>query len=260
MVLKQQGSGEEGDGSRLKQHRKISKFRGVRKRSWGRWVSEIREPHTQTRVWLGSFATPEMAARAYDVGLLYLRGPSAVLNFPDSPSRLPCLSRITVKSIQAAAAIAANAMAISSTGNPPPANDPTSAAAPSYSTGHGSLVEHCDGKPLSLFEQIEQDSSKEISATDTPSTDNTDISSDRLSESKSVGCVDPREEPSIHDDHVVIIDQEVTAEQPMPSFPLDDCMALLDDAPLESFPCIAAAIEYHDEDPFDEPILWPHIS
>ncbi|CAN0841490.1 Dehydration-responsive element-binding protein 1E [Linum grandiflorum] len=82
-------------------------YRGVRKRNGDKWVCELREPHSKTRVWLGTYPTAEMAARAHDVAALSFRGKSACLNFADSAWRLPLPTSNDHKDVRLAASRAA---------------------------------------------------------------------------------------------------------------------------------------------------------
>ncbi|CAD6232596.1 unnamed protein product [Miscanthus lutarioriparius] len=73
-----------------------SRFKGVVPQPNGRWGAQIYERHA--RVWLGTFADEEAAARAYDVAALRYRGRDAATNFPGAGALAPELAFLAAHS------------------------------------------------------------------------------------------------------------------------------------------------------------------
>ena len=108
-------SSDQSDRSRGGDHdqqKKMIKYKGVRCRKWGKWVSEIRVPGTQDRLWLGSYTTPQAAAVAHDIASYCLRGSSSFnnLNFPLTTLPASVRTNMSPRSIQKAASDAGMAV------------------------------------------------------------------------------------------------------------------------------------------------------
>ncbi|KAK1422186.1 hypothetical protein QVD17_25133 [Tagetes erecta] len=103
------------------------KYKGIRCRRWGKWVSEIRVPGTQERLWLGTYSTPEGAAMAHDVASYSLRGDISLrkLNFPSMlpPTARTDLSPRSIQKVASDAGMAMDARYITSRGTEPNNNE-----------------------------------------------------------------------------------------------------------------------------------------
>ncbi|KAK6158792.1 hypothetical protein DH2020_006106 [Rehmannia glutinosa] len=127
------------------------KYKGVRKRKWGKYVSEIRLPNSRERIWLGSYDTAEKAARAF-AACSASSGPNAIFNFPDDPPRISGGQDLTPAEIQSVAQHYANSYSGGSSSNQIEDTSPSS-----HSEGAGGPMESIDWSFLDMLDSNNED-------------------------------------------------------------------------------------------------------
>lgn len=130
------------------------KYKGVRKRKWGKYVSEIRLPNSRQRIWLGSYDTAEKAARAFDAAMFCLRGSGARFNFPGAPPLIAGGRSMTPSQIQAAAARFANSEPPNEFSGQPGIAPLESASSPSLSESEVTVQADSDTAINGLFPDL----------------------------------------------------------------------------------------------------------